>query len=184
MQDDAVLAKAFRAGDTFAFEELYSRYVRSVYTLIYFKTHHQATAEDLVSQTFLQALERFDSFDSKKGTFKTWIYQIARNLVIDHYRTAHPNQDIESAWDLASDDDVSRDADTALKVERIQDALKDLKPSQRDTVLLRVWYGLSFAEIADALGTTEAACKMTYKRTVETLQHTLLLLFLLLFSFL
>lgn len=179
MQEDSSLVEAFRGGDNAAFEALYSRHVRSVYDFVYVRTHHRQTAEDIVSQTFLQALEGIGSFDAEKGTFAGWLHRIARNLVVDHFRRLRPADSIEDAWDLPGDADVPVDADTALQVGKIRTLLKGMSPRQRDTVLLRLWHGRSFAEIAEILGTSEAACKMTYKRTVEKLQAALLVLLLL-----
>ncbi len=183
MQTDAALVEAYRNGDTGAFEELYRRYLRPIYSFVYVRTHHRQTAEDIVSQTFLQALEHISSFDAKRGSFAGWIYRIARNLTIDTYRKAKPTQDIEDAWDLPDGTDIPTDADTALRVRDVRVHLKGLTAKQRDTVLLRAWDGRSFQEIAEILGTTEAASKMAYKRALEALRSALLLLLLSLISF-
>lgn len=175
--------QAFRAGDTRAFEKLYECHMRPVYSFVYARTHQKDVAEDIVSQTFMRVLEKIDSYDATKGSFRGWIFRIARNLIVDHYRALRPSDDIEDAWDLSSDADTQRDADIGLQVEKIQSLLSGLTSQQRDTVLLRVWNGYSFAEIAEILGTTEAASKMMYKRTIEKLQDALLLLILFLSSF-
>lgn len=182
MRDDNALIQAFHHGDTRAFEKLYERYFPQVYAFVYVRTHHKATAEDIVSQTFLQSLEKIDSYDTAKGTFGAWIHRIARNLIVDHYRALRPSDDIQDAWDLSSDSDTERDAGIRLEVDKVQSLLTGLTAQQRDTVLLRVWNGYSFAEIAEILDTTEAAAKMMYKRTIEKLQDALLLLVLLLSS--
>ena len=111
------------------------------------------------------------------------MHRIARNLVIDHYRAQHPTKDIEDVWDLSSDDDVVADTDTRLKIESVRAVLAKLKPAQREVVLLRLWNGYAFKEIAAMLGTTEGACKMNYKRALHTVRSELLvLLFLSLLS--
>ena len=175
MQDDASLVAAYQSGSNAAFEELYARYFRDIYRFVYARTHHRETAEDIVSQTFLKALQGIQSFDSAKGSFAGWIYRIARNLVIDHYRSLRPDQSIEDAWDLQDDTDIPMDAHARLRIQSIRAALQKLKPDQRETVLLRVWHGRTFAEIAEILGSTEAACKMAYKRAVESVRNVLLL---------
>jgi RNA polymerase sigma-70 factor (ECF subfamily) len=183
MPDEATLIEAFKNGDAQAFEELYHLHVRSVFDFIYVRVRHRETAEDIVSQAFLNALEKIDTFDSRRGTFGAWIFRIARNVMIDHFRSAHPTQSIDDAWELPSSSDVPRDADAAIRLGEILALLKDLTPVQRDTVLLRAWHGKSFAEIAEILGSTEAASKMMYKRTVEKLKDALpVVLFLFLSS--
>ncbi len=180
-QADSDLIAAVRSGHTDAFEQLYERYVRRIYDFVYFKTHHRETAEDLVSVTFLRAYERIDQFDDSRGEFSAWRHRIARNAVIDHYRSFKQNSSIDDAWDLSDDTDVELDADTRLKVQDVRAFLRTLKPEQRDVVLLRLWSGYSFAEIAEILGKTEAACKMSFKRTVEKVQAGLLASILLTF---
>ena len=177
MQDDASLVAAYIQGDTQAFEELYQRYFDQVFGAVYMRTHHTQTTEEIVSTTWMKVVEKLHTFSPKKGSFGAWIHRIARNLVIDHYRSLHPSISIEDVWDLADDTDVERDVDTVVQLAQLRTHMKQLKPKQRDIILLRIWYQYSFAEIANILGTTEAACKMSYKRSLEALQ-ALCILFL------
>lgn len=176
MRDDSSLVAAFKAGDKAAFEELYERHFGAVFGAVYMRTHHKQTAEEIVSQAWLQALERIHTFKPGKGSFGGWLHRIARNLVIDYYRSLRPNDSIEDVWDLPGNTDVPRDADTALRVESVRQQLAGLPPKQRDIVLLRGWYGYPFAEIADMTGMTEAACKMSYKRSLEQLRSLFIVL--------
>lgn len=176
------LIKKCQEGDTDAFGELYEHYVQNIYQFLYFKTHHKEIAEDLTSTTFIKALNGIGNFDERKASFKTWLYQIARNTVIDHYRTLHPTGDLEEIWDLKGQEDLEKQTDQKMKFEAIRDYLKTLKSEQREVILLRVWGGHSFQEIAEIMGKTEAACKMNFKRTIEKLREDfgpLLTLFLL-----
>src|SRR3989344_8640500 len=181
MTDDSVLAIDAARGDEAAFTELYERYVRRIYDFVYFKTHHKQTAEDIVSQTFLQAFQKLRSFDDSKGNFSQWIHRIARNLVIDHYRSFQGTTNIEDAWDLSSDSDVVADADTAVKLTAVRAVLGKLAPDQREVVLLRLWHGYAFKEIAEITGKSEGAAKMSYKRAMDTVRKDVVVAFLLLF---
>ena len=167
-------------GDPRAFGVLYNLHIQGVYRFIYYKTHHKETAEDLTSLTFMKALEKIGTFNSEKASFKTWIYQIARNTVIDYYRQHHEVRDIEDIWDLETFEDIVRDTDTRMRLEDVQKYLKTLKAEQREIILLRVWGNRSFKEIAEITGKTEAACKMSFKRTIEQMRTDILLLILLL----
>lgn len=183
MQQDSELVSAYLAGDTRAFTELYERYVERIYNFVYFKVHQRELAEDLTSQTFMKAFERMNQFRDDRGTFSAWIHTIARNGITDHFRSLHTSKPLEDAWDLASDDDTAKHATDDIAVEQIRSVLQTLSADQRDVLLLRLWNGYSFAEVADALGKTEAACKMAYKRGIERVRKELLLSFLLLFFF-
>lgn len=158
-----------RQGQLEYFGNLYDSYVRKIYDFIYYRTHHKQTAEDLTSLVFTKALENFSRYDDKKGGFSAWLYRIAKNTVIDHYRTNKPTNSLEDAWDAPAASDVLRDADTALKLEQVKKYLNKLEPLQRDIVLMRVWDGLSHKEIAEILGISEASAKMTFSRTLARL---------------
>ncbi|MFC1732876.1 RNA polymerase sigma factor [candidate division KSB1 bacterium] len=159
-----------KQGNLDEFGKLYDEYVKKIYQFIYFKTHNRETAEDLTSHTFMKALENISSFNEKKASFKTWLYKIARNTIIDHYRTDRPTSDIDDAWGVSDKVDIERDTDMQMKVEAVQKYMEKLKPEQRELILLRVWGGNSFSEIAEITGKSEASCKMMFKRVMEKLR--------------
>ena len=157
------------------FSRFYEEFAQPVYAFLYYRTRSKAVAEDLTSQSFLKALEKFDRFDESKGGFKPWIFQIARNTLVDHYRSAKPTRDIETAYDLAGDDDVEDTMKRTENAERVQKALSCLNDKQRDIVLMRLWDELSFKEIADLLSKTEASIKMTFYRALQDVEKQLAL---------
>lgn len=162
-----------QAGEVGDFGQLYDWYIKKIYDFIYFKTFHRETAEDLTSQTFFKALEKINSFDQAKGTFSAWLYRIARNTVIDHYRTQKKEANIEDYWDISSDTDVAYEAEVNDQLEQIKKYLHLFKPQQREIILLRLWENLTFAEIADITGLSLANCKMTFSRTVRKIREEL-----------
>ncbi|MEK7583625.1 MAG: sigma-70 family RNA polymerase sigma factor [Patescibacteria group bacterium] len=157
-------------GHTEEFGSLYDRYIRKIYDFIYFKTMHRETAEDLTSQTFMKAFQNIQSFREGAGTFSAWLYRIARNTVIDHYRTRKETRSLEDAWDLGADDETPRDIDTRDRLAKVHDAVQKLPAQQRDIIMLRVWSELSFKEIAAVVGKSEASCKMAFSRSLAKLR--------------
>lgn len=157
-------------GDLERFGWLYDKYIKKIYDFIYFKTTHKETAEDLTSLTFFKALENIKTFDTNKGAFSAWLYQIARNTVIDFYRTKKENVDIDDIWDLAGNENVERDIDTKAKLQAVEKYLAKLKSEQREIIIMRVWSELTYAEIAEVLGKSEASCKMSFSRAIAVLR--------------
>jgi RNA polymerase sigma-70 factor, ECF subfamily len=151
------------------FAKIYDKYVRSIYNFIYYKTYHKETAEDLTSATFTKALNKFETFDLNKGSISTWLYQIARNTVIDFYRTRKPNVNIEDVWNLSDGEDFTQDFDAKEKIKTVKKYLKALNSEQREIVLLRVWEDKTYREIAKILGKSEPSCRMAYSRAIQTL---------------
>jgi len=170
-KSESKIIKKCQSGGTSEFGALYDKYIKKIYDFVYYKTMHKQTAEDLVSDVFMKALEKIDLFDEKKGTFNSWIYRIARNTVIDYYRTKKSELNIEDVWDLSSNENIDLDTDARMKIEKIQEHLSKLKSEQRDIIVMRLWQGMSHAEIAQVLGKSESSIKMMYSRVMSQMRE-------------
>jgi RNA polymerase sigma-70 factor (ECF subfamily) len=180
--DEHTILAECRAGNLGGFSTLYDRYVGDVFKFVYFKTHHKETAEDLTSHIFIKALEHVQDFDDTKRPFNAWIFSIARNTVIDHYRSNKAHANIDDIWDLADDEDVARDIQARMQMVKVQEYMNELTSEQRDIVILRVWQDLPYKEIAEIVGKSEASCKMMFSRTVAKMRADILIACLLLVS--
>lgn len=165
---------ACQRGEMDHFDPLYSMHVEAIYKYLYRRTLVKEVAEDLTSITFIKALEGIKSFKANKGELRAWLYRIARNALIDHYRNnASKTVGIESVWDLAGSFDSTLDAERSIDAKKLHEALKKLNASQREIVLLRIWEGLSYKEIADLTGKSEGNCKVLFSRSVTELRKHL-----------
>lgn len=169
MESEAEIIAACQRGELERFGELYDRYIAKIYRFIYFKTLHKETAEDLASKTFLNALESIGSVHPERG-ISPWLYRIARNAVIDHYRAARRTVAIEDVWDMADAGDIAAASDAKLKLRALKSHLVALSPLEREVVLLRVWGDLAHREIADAVGKSEDHAKVIFSRAVKKLR--------------
>lgn len=165
------------------FDPLYLAHVDAVYRYLHRRTFQREVAEDLTSTVFLKALESIRSFDPKKGVFRAWLYRIARNSLIDFYRShARQTVSIENIWDLPSEDIATLAAEKSIDAEKLHEAMKILNADQREIVMLRIWEGLSYAEIAELTGKSEGNAKVIFSRSIADLRTKLpSLLILLLF---
>jgi RNA polymerase sigma-70 factor (ECF subfamily) len=171
MENEPIIIQNCQKGDLQAFGVLYDAYVRKIYNFIYFRTHHKETAEDLTQITFTKAMVNIKSFNPDVGTFSAWVHRIARNNVIDHYRTHKSTSDIQDAFDLSGKDNVERDVDTVMKLEKVKEYLSGLPSDKRDIVIMRVWDNLSYREISEIVGKSEAACKVSFSRVMHKMQQ-------------
>ena len=162
----ALLAKN---GDKEAFAYLYNIYIKKIYNFVYFKTLHQDIAEDLTSQIFLKALKNINKF--KDNNFSAWIYTIARNTVIDHYRSNKDIKNIDDCWDLSGADNLTDDFDNNLKISQIREAMNELSTANRELLIMRLWLDLPFKDIAIILDKSESAVKMSFGRTLNQLKR-------------
>jgi RNA polymerase sigma-70 factor (ECF subfamily) len=174
--------KDAQAGNAAAFGLLYDAYASRIHDYLYYRTHHREVAEDLTSKVFLKALTAFATYDAAKGPLQAWLYRIAKNALTDHWRAARPDADIEDVWDALRDTktDLPRDADARARLAQVEAHLAALPAAQREAVTLRVWDGLSYAEMAAVTGRSEDACKMAFSRGSAALRKAMPLALLLL----
>ena len=170
--DSEKLAAAAARGDSDAFGKLYDLYFDRIYRFLYYRTLHRETAEDLCSKTFLKALGALSGFRPEKGSFSSWLYRIASNTLIDHFRTAGRLETVSDVWELPSGEDPSAEVDNRLCWEKFKPVFDKLEAGKKEIIIMRVWDELSFREIAELTGRTEAACKMSFKRSLDTLRKS------------
>ena len=175
MDNESQIIRDYQQGNLEEFTKLYDFYIKKIYDFIYYRTQHRETAEDITSKTFIKALDNMDKFNPNSGTFKAWLYCIARNTVIDHYRTQKKDVDIDNVFNLANDEDMVRDVDAKMKIETIKEYMEKLKPQERDIIILRVWDQLSYKEISEVLNKSEASIKMMFSRTMIKLRQEMAL---------
>jgi len=175
MEDsDIQLIRRTKAGDSFAFGLLYDKFVKKIYDFVYYKTHSKETAEDLTSDIFMKALEHIQSFTNETGSVSAWLYRIARNRIIDFYRTNHLHASIDDVWDIPDiHHDIEKDIDIHEQVLLLKKYLHILNSEQRDVVIMRVWQQMSYAEIAQIMDKTEASCKMAFSRALKQLRASI-----------
>lgn len=159
-----------------ALGELYDRYESKIYSYIYRRTNSPALAEDLTAQVFLKMLEAIQNDKGWHSSFSGWLYRIAHNLVIDHYRRRDRRQyvSIDDAPVLpATGYDPVEAAELTLDAERLQAAIRRLTEEQAMVITLRFLEGYSINEVAVMLNKTDGAIKALQYRAVSTLRDLL-----------
>ncbi len=170
MENEAELVRKVQSGDTEAFGLLYDFYLDPIYRFVYYKIFSKEVTQDLVSETFLKAFDRISSYNEKRGGFNSWLYQIARNTVVDYCRTKKTHVPIEDAFDIPHDERTEEQLDALSGLKIVETYLKTLPSRQREIIIMRVWEGKSFSAIAQALGGTENGVKMAFSRSIRQLR--------------
>src|ERR1044071_3275081 len=141
--EESWLIDQAKAGDPDAFAKLYDVYVERVSRYIYFRVSEEFEMEDLVSQVFLKAWENLDRYKPGTSPFIAWLYTIARNLVIDHYRTKKNNLPLEEAIAFPSELDLpDESAQTRFDLEAMRYGLQALSKDQQQALVLKYIAGL------------------------------------------
>ncbi len=179
MQEQELIIR-FQEGDFEAFGGLYEQYIDAIFAFILRKTSDRQVAEDLTSQVWIKAMKGLETFTKRKwASFKSWIYRIAQNSVIDYYRTKKEQLDLDNITEIGFSDNLANCIDNKDKLREVQTILQGFTPIEREVVILRVWDDLSYKEISKLVGKKEDNCKQIYKRTIEKLQAHILVLCLL-----
>lgn len=162
------------------FQDYYHQYKDKIFSFMHYRLNsNTALAEDLTSDVFLKAYEKFDTYNPEFA-FSTWLYTIARNTLIDHFRKHKPTQDLEKAQEIpAKHPEASAKLDTTLKVDKVKDALEGLPEFQKDVVLLKHLEDMSTKQIAEITESTEANVRQALSRAVKKLKTLLAFLALL-----
>jgi RNA polymerase sigma-70 factor (ECF subfamily) len=168
---DAVLALRARS-DPEAFGLLYSRYASRVISYFLLRTGSREDAEDLASQVFVQAFEALPRFRAGKGTVRSWLFAIAHNLSVSHYRSRQVMRPIDTIDLYDSAPSLEERAVQGDDLRRLRSALATLTDEQRRVIELRL-AGLSGTEISRAAGKSYAAVKMLQHRALDQLRLVL-----------
>jgi RNA polymerase sigma-70 factor, ECF subfamily len=167
--DDAERVKAAQQ-DPAAFSALYHSYVTPVYRYLYSRTGNVAEAEDLTTLVFISALENLQRYQ-EQGNFKAWLFTLARNKLTDSYRHERWHLPLEE-WASAFGSNGNNPEQVVLKMEtmdQLRGLFVELKPEQQELLHLRFAAQLSFAQIAQVVGRSEAAVKMAVYRILQRL---------------
>lgn len=171
---DSLWVQRTLAGDPQAFGELVQRYERDVFNLAYRMLSERGEAEDAAQEAFMRAYSNLDRYDMERS-FKTWLLSITSNHCIDRLRRRRLiwlslEEPLPPHPALTSD--IPGPEEQPLTNERnalVQEMLADLSPDYRLAVVLRYWYDMSYAEIAEMLDTTESAIKSRLFRARQAL---------------
>jgi RNA polymerase sigma-70 factor (ECF subfamily) len=174
-EQQALLEHASRA-DPLALGTLYDQYFPKIYSYVYHRVGQAELAEDLTGQAFMRVLEAIRSGQGWRTSFSGWLYRIAHNLVIDHYRRRKRASfvDIDAAPPIkATRGDPMRAAELRLDSERLRSALNDLTEEQAQVITLRFLEELSIAEVAAIMDKSEGAIKALQYRAVLALRRVM-----------
>ena len=166
--DEDVQRRAM-AGDVQAFGDLYLACLPAVYRYIRFRVGDESMAQDLAETTFLRAWVARERYRPGATPILGWLYRIARNAVIDHYRTARQNVALDSSMP-ARDADVQAKAEEMEERRMLAETLERLDAIDRDVLTMRFVMGMSHAEVATELHRSPGSIRVIQFRALRKLR--------------
>jgi RNA polymerase sigma factor (sigma-70 family) len=170
---DEQLMLAYRGGDAAAFEALYARHRARLFRFVLRTIKVRALAEDLYQEIWMRVIEARASYKAT-ARFTTWLYTIAHNRLVDHWRRAGlPPVSLDEHELPANSPDPARHAEAREALARFAAALESLPAAQREAFLLHQEAGMTVAEIATATGANEEAAKSRLRYAMVKLKAAL-----------
>jgi RNA polymerase sigma-70 factor, ECF subfamily len=173
---EALIRKA-QKGDAEAFGEVYDKFVVPIYRYIYYRVS-QSQAEDLTEIVFLRAWEKRKSYQKQKGnTFNSWIFRIAHNAVVDHYRSNSKAQICELSEEIPESRmtaDPVQNLESKFDQQELICALRELPDLQQQVIILKFVNGFENVEIAEVIGKSVGAVRVIQFRALNRLKDFLL----------
>jgi RNA polymerase sigma-70 factor (ECF subfamily) len=174
IQKDTLIRRA-QTGDTWAISQLYQENYDDIYNYIFYRvSDHQAT-EDISSEVFIRMIRALPSYQERGKPLQAWLYTIARNLVIDHYRYVDKVEEVPFKDQLLEDLSGS----PAKRIQQLQDgkcfieALRHLTEDQQNVVIHRFIEEHSTSVTAELIGKTTRAVRSLQHRALRSLEKAL-----------
>jgi RNA polymerase sigma-70 factor (ECF subfamily) len=174
---DRVRALVDRAqqGDREALEELYLLHFDRIYSYLHMSVGNRHDAEDLTTQTFLKMLESIKRFRWRSAPFSAWLFRIAHNLAMDHFRASRRWQPEEDVPEPPGEEEPSAEAAALQSIGRqsMLELIESLSHEQQQVLTLKFVFNFPNSEVATILGKTEGAIKSLQHRALVSLQKQL-----------
>ena len=164
---------AYGGGDAGAFETLYARHRGGLFRFVLRAVKDRGLAEELFQEVWVRVIEARGRY-APKARFTTWLYTIAHNLLVDHWRRKGLSLVALDGEDVPSESaNPARQAEAREALARLVHALEALPAAQREAFLLHEEGGLSVAEIAAVTGAGEEAAKSRLRYAMAKLKAAL-----------
>lgn len=168
--EDAWIRAVQKHGSRTAAEKLVRTHYDEIYVFVYRQTGRKEDALDLTQNIFMAVLRALPSFDRRKATFRTWLYRIATNKVIDARRRQRPHTLPLDDVDPPDHVDFAANVNDRLLLDQIEAYVSALDPQVQAVYRLHLYAEKPFSEVACILGQSEAAVKSQYYRLMACLR--------------
>lgn len=168
LTDEEIMLKVSN-GDLDLLRILFDRYHIRIFNFLYKMTRDRMVSEDLTQDVFAKVIKYRSSYNS--GNFASWIYTIARNIFSSHYQKQKKERSYMIQDDSLDSGEVLITESNKEELDHLQKALAQLKPSDRELIVMHRMQEIKYAQIAEIIDSTETAVKVRVHRAVKKLKE-------------
>ena len=168
------LVQSAKKGDPLSFGKLYDLFYTKIFRYVAYKVGNREDAEDITAEVFIRMLKSINSFSFQGHPFSSWLFRIAKNMVVDYFRknSRRKTAPLETAGSIQETESLEIDYQLDLDIEmsNISESIKTLTDLQQEVISLRFAGGLSIKETASAVGRKENAVKALQHSAIKKLR--------------
>ena len=173
--EDVLIQRAVKR-DRLAFATLYDKYAERIYRHVYYRVSNQTDAEDITQEIFVIAWKAIDKYKRTGAPFVTWLIAVARNLIVDHYKSKKKLSSLEGVEVPSQTDETNPEALAEANLNRnyVRKVVSKLKGDKQKVIIMRFIDGFSYEDIAGILHKSEGAVRVIQYRALSDLRRMLM----------
>ncbi|MFP3153415.1 RNA polymerase sigma factor [Lachnospiraceae bacterium ZAX-1] len=175
MSDEKLIRRILRDSDRVAADELVKRYYDEIYRYAYRQSKHSTDrkeeAQDLAQEIFISALRSLPTFNRRKASFRTWLYQVANSRIIDSHRRFCLFEVQIDETEIFDNTDFTQELQNTDLLQKIEGHISSLPSDVQRIFRLHLYGDMTFALIAKALALPEATVKTKFYRTIKQIKE-------------
>ncbi|WP_341278592.1 sigma-70 family RNA polymerase sigma factor [Paenibacillus sp. FSL H8-0537] len=155
---------------------LVRHYYKEMYSYVYRQTTNKQLSMDLTQDIFIHMLQAIGSYDGGKGSFRSWLYKLATNRIVDYYRSRYYRYDQRTTAmdaELAGDEDFTLEFEQKEQVEAVLQLVNEMDAAAQHIFRLKFFAEYTFADIAPLLHMPESTVKTKYYTMLRKLKYRL-----------
>lgn len=149
-------------------DAIYEEYRPKVFSYLYYQLNNYHDAEDLTEDVFVKVYSKIDTYDKNKASLSTWIFNVAKNTLIDYYRTRKDNLELMDNVKYVDDKD---DMLSPTMLDDLARGLDNLSEDERDIIVLRYYEGYTLKEVSEMMKMSYGICKLKHSNALNKLKN-------------
>jgi RNA polymerase sigma-70 factor, ECF subfamily len=162
-----------RDGDSRAYGKIFKMCYEDIYDYVARRVGNRSDAEDLTMQVFAKGLKAVASYEERGLSVKAWLYRIAHNAVVDHFRLLRPTMDLDEVPEIATDGDIVSRISSQEELRELYLQIAGLPAAQAEVLILRFIEDRSVAETAVILEKKEVTVRALQFKGINNLRRRL-----------